>query len=201
MRFLQIILTIYIFVSFTTNKNIAGIYKSKNKIGGEATLMLSEKDSTYDFQFNPYDLARSNSDGTWHLNNDTFILNSYYQPVQVIDSYHFNSDSLLIKVIDEKSIPITYFNCSLTQSARKLYLLPNSKGELFSPNIYFDSIVISSIGYHTISFKIKDPSINFYEFQMRSANYLYFTSQLFFLKRKKIYLADSKFPSLKFSKK
>jgi hypothetical protein len=199
LRTLYTILTILIFVSCSSNKNLTneqviGKYQRNGNYGLEYTIELKE-DQTFEYNWQ-MGLISGTTFGTWKKEETKIIFNSERQPSEKgIEDYEIimtekkNYDSLSIKVVGPNNEPLHFATCALKVDTTTLIGTPTDiEGETKLPKLESaDSLTISFIGYETIRHKL-DSSISRYEFKMKEGSYYkYFTNETWTYKNGRLY--------------
>ena len=118
--FLIISLSAFIFSAFTPkDKSIIGLYGECPKGYFACTQLELKSDSTFEY-YVFFDVGGGTiKKGTWKVDKDTLILNTYNQPpiargYKILDSV--NNDTKEIHCFDRDSVPIFYGSIIINQS-------------------------------------------------------------------------------------
>ena len=199
MRISYVILTLLIFISCSSTKSltteqIVGKYQWHGVYGIRSTIEL-KADQTFEYNWQT-GLISGTTFGIWKRDENKITLNSKLQPpeneiqnFEIIRIEKYKSDSLSIKVIgyDNESLPSAF--CVLMKDGLVLTGAGTDlQGETKLPKSEADSLIISFIGYKTISIP-PDSSISKYIFKMEEGDeyYEYFTDETWTYKDGRLY--------------
>lgn len=145
------------FCSTIKDKDITGVYVSKNNLGNE--LIRLNKDSTFSYKCQ-LPLLESESKGFWTFNNNLIVLNSYEEfknDYFEVEELNQDSDFPTIKIVDENNNGITGVNLKINNNISNT-LISDLHG-----NINDDSINLR-----------KDVNITIYSIDLSLGNGKYF---------------------------
>lgn len=173
-------------------------------VGDVGYILELKKDSTFLYNWG-FDLAQGETEGTWVLQNNVVILNSYKQAdmlFTILKAEERNIDSLVIRVFDViDTTEIFYAECCVKYDSIELCNFTAFDGFAKFTQISADSLFIRHIAFAPIKFKIYNKNYNYYEFTMEDSKekfYKYFTNKSFLYRDNK--LVDREFRSNEFMK-
>lgn len=168
------------FCQGSNDKGILGTYQSGVPGLSKQTLTLS-KDGTFVIDFwGEGSFTTSFLEGTWKKKGKLIYLTYLAKPKIVPESFQVREDSFSkknqIKVFEEHwGVPGVMVNC--ISNGNKVTGYTDIDGNFYFPNIQLDSIIISSLGYEQINYKVNNSSSNFFEFKLLESR-KYFTAYL-----------------------